>query len=249
MIPIYTKNEKRRKIDEVYYVPGLKCNLISVGQLMEKKYRVFFKNKVCTIYDKYPSKQLISRVEMTKNIMFFLIMINKLTDSLNSYKAKGLNESLLWNFRYGHLHLRMVNCNPVVTPIVIGTKLSKKDEGSNVDPTLYKRLVGSLVYLTTRRLDIMFVVSLISIFMESPKNTHWHARKRILWYVVGTTNYGVLYTSYLDFKLIGYIDSDFAGCVDDKKNTSGYVFNFELGAVAWVSKKQSIVTLSSDEEE
>lgn len=154
-----------------------------------------------------------------------------------------------YGISYGHLHLRMVNCNPVVTPIVIGTKLSKKDEGSNVDPTLYKRLVGSLVYLTTRRIDIMFVVSLISIFMESPKNTHWQARKRILWYVVGTTNYGVLYTSYLDFKLIGYIDSDFAGCVDDKKNTSGYVFNFELGAVAWVSKKQSIVTLSSDEEE
>jgi hypothetical protein len=62
VIPRYTKNDERRKIDDVYYVPGMKCNLTSVGQLIEKKYRVFFKNKVCTIYDKYPSKQLISRV-------------------------------------------------------------------------------------------------------------------------------------------------------------------------------------------
>jgi hypothetical protein len=76
VILVYTKNDERRKIDDVYYVPGMKCNMLSVGQLIEKKYRVFFKNKVCTIYDKYPSKQLISRVEMTKNRMFPLIMRN-----------------------------------------------------------------------------------------------------------------------------------------------------------------------------
>jgi hypothetical protein len=62
---------------------------------MEKKYRVFFKNKVCTIYDKYPSKQLISRVEMIKNKMFPLIMRNDMIDSLNAYKAKSLYETWL----------------------------------------------------------------------------------------------------------------------------------------------------------
>ena len=66
----------------------------------------------------------------------------------------------------------MLNCKPVVTPIATGTKLSKKDDGSKVDPTLYKRLVGSLMKLTATRLDIMFALSLISRFMESPKNTH-----------------------------------------------------------------------------
>jgi hypothetical protein len=54
---------------------------------MEKKYRVFFKNKVCTIYDKFPSKQLIARVEMTKNRMFPLVMKNNLRGSLNDYKS------------------------------------------------------------------------------------------------------------------------------------------------------------------
>ena len=89
----------------------------------------------------------------------------------------------------------MVNCKLLVTPIATGTYLNKNDEGSCVDPTPYKRLVVSLMYLTTTRTDIMFVVSLISIFMETPKSTHWQDGKMILRYVVGTTNYGVLYTS------------------------------------------------------
>jgi hypothetical protein len=67
---------------------------------------------------------------------------------------------------------KMLNCKLVATPMVIGIKLSMYDEGSYVDPTLYKRLVGSLMYLTTTRPDIMFVVSLISRFMETPKSTH-----------------------------------------------------------------------------
>ena len=71
---------------------------------MEKEYRVFFKKNVCTIYDKYPSKQLIARVEMTKNRMFPLTMRNDLTNSLNAYKTKSLDQSWLWHLRYGHLH-------------------------------------------------------------------------------------------------------------------------------------------------
>ena len=67
---------------------------------------------------------------------------------------------------------RMLNCKPTATPMETDIKLSKYDEGSYVDPTLYTRLVGSLMYLTTTRPDIMFVVSLISRFMETLKSTH-----------------------------------------------------------------------------
>jgi hypothetical protein len=56
VIHVYTKNDERRKIYYVYYVHSMKCNMLSVGKLMENNYRVFFKNEVCTIYDKYPSK-------------------------------------------------------------------------------------------------------------------------------------------------------------------------------------------------
>ena len=60
VIIVYAKNGERTTIHDVYYVPSLMCNLLSVGKLLEKEYRVFFKKKVCTIYDKYPSKQLIA---------------------------------------------------------------------------------------------------------------------------------------------------------------------------------------------
>ena len=65
---------------------------------------MFFKDKVCTIYDKYPSKKLIDRVEMNKIRMFLLTMRNDLTKFLNPYKTKSLDQSWLWNLRYGHLH-------------------------------------------------------------------------------------------------------------------------------------------------
>lgn len=103
---------------------------------------------------------------------------------------------------------RMENGKPVVTPIAIDTKLSKDDHGSDIDPTLFKKKFGSLMYLTTARPNIMFGVSLISRFMESLKSTHWLVEKRILRYGASTTNYGILYASDLDFKLTVYTHSD-----------------------------------------
>jgi hypothetical protein len=72
----------------------------------------------------------------------------------------------------------MEECNPTETPIPLGTKLSKNDEGPIVHPTLYKSLVGSLLYLTATRPNIMYATSLVSRFMESPKDSHWKMVKR-----------------------------------------------------------------------
>ncbi|XP_057837950.2 secreted RxLR effector protein 161-like [Cryptomeria japonica] len=143
----------------------------------------------------------------------------------------------------------MINCKSAPTPVVIGLKLSKDDKGANVNPTLYKKLVGSIMYLTARRPDIMFGVSLISRFMESPKVTHWNVGKIILKYVSGTKNYGMFYSRSNDFNLIVYTDSDCVGSIDDRKRTSGYAFHSGSGVVSWVTMKQPIVTLSSAEVE
>jgi hypothetical protein len=95
----------------------------------------------------------------------------------------------------------------------------------------------------------MFVVSLISRFMESPKDSHWKASKTILRYVAGTTNYGLWYTPTKHSSLIGYTDSDFVGSIDDRKITYGYAFKHGANLIAWASRKQPIVTLSSVEAE
>ena len=112
---------------------------------------------------------------------------------------------------------------------------------------LFKRLVGSLMYLTATRPNIMYGVSFISRFMESPKYSHWQAGKRILRYVSGTKYLGIMYSTSKNLKLIGYTNSDNGGSVHDRKRTSGYTFHFGRGVVSWDSKKHPIVTLSSAE--
>ena len=87
----------------------------------------------------------------------------------------------------------MEKCKRVDIPIVLGTKLSKEYLGSIISSTLYKQLVGSLMYLTTTRPHITYATSYISRFMESPKDSHWKVGKRILKYIAGTTIYGFWY--------------------------------------------------------
>eukprot|EP00253_Pinus_taeda_P033015 PITA_33015 len=143
----------------------------------------------------------------------------------------------------------MQECKAMITPMVMGLKLSKEDNSKDFDPSLYKSIVGSLMYLTAIRPDIMFAVSLISRFMERPKEAHWQASKRILRYVKGTKILGILYTLSECSDLVGYTDSDWAGSIDDRKSTSGYVFHMGSGTISWASKKQSIVALSTVEVE
>jgi hypothetical protein len=140
-------------------------------------------------------------------------------------------------------------CNPAETPIPLGTKLSKKDEGPTVDPTLYKSLVGILLYLTATWPDIMYAAGLVSRYMESPKDSHWKMAKRILRYVAGTLNFGLWYTKSDHHYLSGYTDSDFAGSLDDRKSTSGHAFHLGMNLISWASKKQTILSISSAEAE
>eukprot|EP00253_Pinus_taeda_P035323 PITA_35323 len=145
--------------------------------------------------------------------------------------------------------VRMENCKPIPTLVATGTKLTKHDVGSYVNPTPFKRLVGSLMYLRATRPDIMQGVSLIYRFMETPKDTHWSVEKRIMRYIVGTTDCGIMYASTEKKDLIGYTDSDFSGSLNDRKSTFAFLFHLGSSVISWASKKQPIVTLSSVEAE
>lgn len=144
---------------------------------------------------------------------------------------------------------KMEDANPVGTPMECGSKLSKHEKGENMDPTLYKSLVGSLRYLTCTRPDILYVVGVVSRYMEAPTTTHFKAAKRILRYIKGTTNFGLHYYSSNNYNIVGYSDSDWSGDLDDRKSTTGFVFFMGDTAFTWMSKKQPIVTLSTCEAE
>ena len=144
---------------------------------------------------------------------------------------------------------QMKNCNLVGTPTELGLKLMKDPEGKKIENTFYKQIVGSLMYLTATRPDIMHAVSLISRYMECPKELHLLAAKRIFRYLQGTIDFGLFYRKEKKLTLFGFTDSNYAGDPDDRRSTSGYVFMIGSGAVSWSSKKQQIVTLSTTESE
>jgi hypothetical protein len=137
----------------------------------------------------------------------------------------------------------MSDCNLVATPMELGDKLSKYEGGKVVDSNNYRSLICSLRYLTCTRPDISFAVNMVSRFMEDPKYSHLKAVKRILRYIKGILR--LHYTKTNKFELTCYVDSDWCGDIDDRNSTSGYTF-FKGGATfTWLSKKQSIVILST----
>ncbi|KAG6433493.1 hypothetical protein SASPL_105107 [Salvia splendens] len=143
----------------------------------------------------------------------------------------------------------MENYNPVFSPMATNDKLKKDDGSEKVDAQLFRSLVGSLIYLTNTRPDIVQAVGMLSRFLNEPTKLHFAAAKRIMRYLQGTKRMGIKYVKEIDLKLIGYTDSDWGGSLDDRKSTSGYLFSLGTNIVSWSSKKQKTVALSSAEAE
>ena len=109
-----------------------------------------------------------------------------------------------------------------------------------VDQTKYRILLGSLLYLSASRPDIMFAVCLCARFQFSPKESHFKAAKRILKYLKGTTSVGLWYPSHSPLHLVGYFNSDFAGCKLDRKSTNGTCHLPDSSLISWHNKKTSL---------
>ena len=125
-----------------------------------------------------------------------------------------------------------------------------KDDEPPADEKMYQAAIGSLNYAAiATRPDLSTAVGKLAQFMKNPSAEHWVAIKRVLRYVKGTLNLGLRFTYSESFKLVGYSDSDWAGCVDSRKSTSGYVFRVGNSTVSWSSKKQPVTALSSTEAE
>ena len=143
----------------------------------------------------------------------------------------------------------MSECKPVAFPITANEKLLQDDGAAKIDSKYFRSLVGSLIYLTNLRSNILYSVSIISRFMKNPNKLHLAATKRILRYLQGTKNHGILYKQQDEKRLIGYSDSDWAGSYDDRKSTSEYVFCLGTNIISWCSRKQSFIALPFAEAE
>ena len=144
--------------------------------------------------------------------------------------------------RYG-----MQNCSSLTCPMYPNSKLSLDDDSPEVDSTLYRQLIGSLLYLANTRPDLSFSMSILSQFSTHPRRSHWQAAIRVLRYLRGTLDYGLHYAG--GDVLVGYSDSDWAGCVDTRRSTTGYCFMFGSGLISWKCQKQPTTARSSTEAE
>ena len=109
----------------------------------------------------------------------------------------------------------MSDCKSAPMPFQSGVKLTIECTTPLVDATLYRQLVGSLIYLTHTRPNLSFAISLVFWFMQKPHESHWQVTKRILRYLQVTLHYGVFYLSSTTVSLSGYIDSDWVGDSSD----------------------------------
>ncbi|KAG7579315.1 Zinc finger CCHC-type [Arabidopsis thaliana x Arabidopsis arenosa] len=136
---------------------------------------------------------------------------------------------------------------------VVGTMWifkNKIDEaGQAVDQKLYRAMIGSLLYLTASRPDLCYSVGLCARYQACPRVSHLNAVKRIIKYVKGTVEYGLSYTKHTNHNLAGFCDVDWSGCLDGRRSTSGGCFFLGNNLIAWHSKKQNCVSLSSTQAE
>ncbi|GJS18760.1 putative ribonuclease H-like domain-containing protein [Tanacetum coccineum] len=141
------------------------------------------------------------------------------------------------------------NVKTASTPIETQKPLVKDEEASDVDVHLYRSMIGSLMYLTASRPDIMFAVCACSRFQVTPKSSHLSAVKRIFRYLKGKPKLGLWYPRVSSFDLESYSDSDYAGANLDRKSTTGGCQFLGRRLISWQCKKQTIVATSTTEAE
>nr|GEY65496.1 copia protein [Tanacetum cinerariifolium] len=141
------------------------------------------------------------------------------------------------------------SCDPVGTPMKIKDKLDLDQNGTPVDATKYRSMIGALMYLTSSRPDIVHATCLCARYQAKPTEKHLKEVKRIFRYLRGTINTGLWYTKDSGFELTGFSDADYAGCKDTFKSTFDGAQFLDEKLVSWSSKKQDCTALSTVEAE
>ncbi|GKA89051.1 retrovirus-related pol polyprotein from transposon TNT 1-94 [Tanacetum coccineum] len=175
-------------------------------------------------------------------ISFFLrLQISQSPRGIFINQSKYALESLK---KYG-----MKSSDPVDTPMVEKSKLDEDTQRKAIDPTHYRGMIGTLMYLTASRPDLTFVVCMCARYQAKPTEKHLHAVKRIFKYLRGTVNRGLWYLKDSSITLTAYADADHAGCQDTRRSTSGSMQLLGDRLISWSSKRQKSTAISSTEAE
>ncbi|CAM8935603.1 unnamed protein product [Rhodiola kirilowii] len=179
-------------------------------------------------------------MSMVGELTFFLgIQVRQLENGTEISQQKYMGDVVK---KYGLGGSKHVN-----TPSSPNESLVKDDGSPKTDATIYRGMIGSLLYLTASRPDIMFSVCQCARFQAEPRESHVKAVKQILRYLKGTERLVLWYPRVKSLRLEGFTDADFAGDRTDRKSTSGMAQFLGSCLVSWGSKKQNSMALSTTE--
>jgi hypothetical protein len=181
-------------------------------------------------------------MSMMGELQFFLgLQIKQTKEGTFVHQAK-YTKVIVWMFK-------MKDSKAMTTPMSMTTALDADGESEHVDQKEYRSMIGSLLHLTVMRPDIQFSVCLCARFQASPRTSHRQAVKRIFRYLRHTHDFGLWYSTSFSLALHGFSDVDFAGCLLDRKSTSGTCQFLGSSLVSWSSRKHSSVAQSTTEAE
>ncbi|KAK6148203.1 hypothetical protein DH2020_019115 [Rehmannia glutinosa] len=198
------------------------------------------------------NKELCDEFSNLMQGKFEMIMMGELTFFLGLQVKQLKDGTFISQTKYTRDLMKkfgMEEKSSVKIPMNTSVKMDMDADGKTVDQKRYIVLIGSLLYLTASRSDITFAVGVCARFQSAPKESHMTAAKRILRYLKGCQEVGLWYPKEGGFKLIGYSDSDYAGCRVDRKSTSGTCQMLGNRLVSWFSKKQNSIATSTAEAE
>ncbi|GJU96006.1 putative ribonuclease H-like domain-containing protein [Tanacetum coccineum] len=231
---------KRGQIDKTLFIKRVKGDILLVQVYVDDIIFGSTKKGLCTEFEKLMHKkfQMSSMGELT----FFLgLQVTQKDDGIFISQDKYVDEILK---KFGFSTVKTTS-----TPMETSKPLLKDAEAKDVDVHLYRSMIGSLMYLTASRPDIMFVVCACARFQVTPKVSHLHAVKRIFRYLKGQPKLGLWYPKDSPFDLEAYTDSDYAGASLDRKSTTGGCQFLGSRLISWQYKKQTIVANSTTEAE
>jgi hypothetical protein len=231
---------KRGNVDKTLFVRKIGNDILLVQIYVDDIIFGSSSERLCKKFSELMSNKY--EMSMMGELTYFLgLQVNQTKNGIFISQGKYVKD-LLNKFGYK-------DCSPMKTPMATATKLDEDLSGKSVDVTAYRGMIGSLLYLTASRPDIMFATCLCARYQSCPKESHLQAVKRIFRYLKGSPNLGLWYPKDSGFDLIGYSDSDFAGCKLDRKSTSGGCQLLGNRLVSWSSKKQHSVSISTAEAE
>ncbi|XP_066333451.1 uncharacterized mitochondrial protein AtMg00810-like [Miscanthus floridulus] len=145
----------------------------------------------------------------------------------------------------------MAECKPCMTPMEKRLKQTKASTAAWVDATVYRSIIGGLCYLVHMRPNIAFTVGYVRRFMDDPREDHWAAVKRLLSYIKGMVDQGIVFpkSDESGLQLTVFSDADMAGDIDGRRSTYGVLVFLGSAPISWLSLKQNMVALSTCEAE